>query len=118
MEHVLLLHANVEGYSTLSPEEVDKLYAEHQAFQTALTEAGVARPYSAELHPSPTAKIVRSAGDDWLLTDGPFTETKEQLGGLYVIDVPDMDAAVYWARRIPVIAGDAVEVRATKATGE
>jgi hypothetical protein len=43
MEQVLLLHANVEGYGTLSPEETDKLYAEHQAFQAALPEAGVAR---------------------------------------------------------------------------
>jgi hypothetical protein len=43
MEHVLLLHSNAEGYPALSPEEIDKMYAEHQGFQTALTEAGVAR---------------------------------------------------------------------------
>jgi hypothetical protein len=118
MQHVLLIHANVEGYAGLGPEEFDKMYAEHEAFQTALAEAGVTRPYSVELQPSPSAKIVRPAGDDWLLTDGPFTETKEQLGGFYVIDVPDLDTAVSWAKRIPVIPGDAVEVRPAKTSGE
>jgi hypothetical protein len=118
MEYVLLIHGNGEGYAALPAEEIDKLYAGHYEFMTALKEAGVGLPYSAELGHPASARIVRPAGGDWLLTDGPFTETKEQLGGFYVIDVPDMDTAVGWAKRIPVIPGDAVEMRAAKASGE
>jgi hypothetical protein len=114
MEYVLLIHGNGEGYAALSADQTDRLYAEHSAFIHAVKEAGVALPYSAELQPSPTAKIVRPAGDDRLVTDGPYAESKEQLGGFYVIDVPDMDDAVSWASRLPVIPGDAVEVRAAK----
>jgi hypothetical protein len=114
MEYVLLIHGNGDGYAALSAEEIDKLYAGHHEFMTALKDAGVGLPYSAELEDPTGARIVRPAGGDWLVTDGPFTETKEQLGGFYVIDVPDLDAAVGWAKRIPVIPGDAIEVRPAK----
>ena len=111
MEYVLLIHGDGEAYAALSQQEIDKMYVEHRAFMAALTEAGVGLRYSAELQPPSTAKIVRPSADDRLVTDGPFTETKEQLGGFYVIDVPDIETAVFWAKRIPVIPGDAVEVR-------
>jgi len=114
MEYVLLIQGNGPGYAALSAQEIDKLYAGHHELMTALKEAGVGLPYSAELQDPTSARIVRPAGGDWLLTDGPFTETKEQLGGFYVINVPDMDTAVTWAKRIPVIPGDAIEVRPAK----
>jgi hypothetical protein len=113
MEYVLLIHGNDGSYRALPQEEIDKMYAGHSAFMTALDEAGVRRPYSVELQP--TARVLRPAGDDWLATDGPFAETKEQLGGFYVIDVPDMETAIGWAKRIPVLPGDALEVRPAKA---
>ena len=111
MEFVLLIHGNGESYAALSAEEGEQLYKEHRAFMAALKDAGVGLPYSAELQAPATAKIVRPSADDRLVTDGPFTETKEQLGGFYVIDVSDIDAAVSWAKQIPILPGDAVEVR-------
>jgi len=59
-----------------------------------------------------TATSVRVRGDDRLITDGPFMETKEHLLGFYLIDVPDLDAALDWATRMPAVNGGTVEVRA------
>jgi hypothetical protein len=63
------------------------------------------------LAPESTATTVRVRGGELLLTDGPFAETKEVLGGYYLIDVPDLDAALAWAARMPNISYGAVEVR-------
>ena len=65
-----------------------------------------------QLTHSETATSVRANGKDGLVTDGPFMETKEHLLGFYLIDVPDLDAALDWARRMPVRDGQTVEVRA------
>jgi hypothetical protein len=111
MEFVLLIHGTGEAYQALSAAETEKMYAEHHAFMTAAKEAGVAMPYSTELNQPATARLVRHVGDQLLVTDGPFTETKEQLGGFYVVDVPTIDEAVSWARRIPTLPGDTIEVR-------
>ena len=59
-----------------------------------------------------TATSVRVRGEDRLITDGPFMETKEHLLGFYLIDVPDLDAALDWATRMPAVNGGTVEVRA------
>ena len=63
------------------------------------------------LQPTSAATTVRERGGQRLVTDGPFAETKEQLGGYYLIDVPDLDAALDWASKIPNIARGSVEVR-------
>jgi hypothetical protein len=63
------------------------------------------------LEPTPTATTVRVRNDETLTTDGPFAETKEQLGGYYIVDVPDLDAAISWATRCPAASHGAVEVR-------
>ena len=65
-----------------------------------------------QLTHSETATTVRADGDDRLVTDGPFMETKEHLLGFYVVDVDDLDAALDWARRMPLNEGMTVEVRA------
>jgi len=65
-----------------------------------------------QLTHSETATSVRFHGEERLITDGPFMETKEHLLGFYLIDVPDLDAALDWARRMPVRDGQTVEVRA------
>jgi hypothetical protein len=113
MEFVLLIHGT-DAYDALSPAESEKMYAEHYAFMNATKEAGVAMPYSAELDTPGTARLVQHVGDRQLVTDGPFSETKEQLGGFYVIDVPSIDEAVTWAKRIPTLPGDTIEVRPAK----
>ena len=63
------------------------------------------------LHPVATATCVRVRGGNRLTTDGPFVETTEQLGGYFVIDVPDLDAALEWAARAPCASTGGVEVR-------
>ena len=60
-----------------------------------------------------TATTVRIRNDKLSVTDGPFAETKEQLGGFFLIDVPDLDVALDWAARCPAVPGTQVEVRAT-----
>ena len=65
-----------------------------------------------QLTHSETATSVRFRGEDRLMTDGPFMETKEHLLGFYLVDVPDLDAALDWAKRMPVPEGSTVEVRA------
>ena len=114
MEFVLLIHGSGDAYSTLTPAETEKMYAQHYAFMNAVKEAGVEMPYSSELAPPPAARLVKHVGDQLLVTDGPFSETKEQLGGFYVVDVPTIDDAVGWARQIPTLPGDTIEVRPAK----
>ena len=63
------------------------------------------------LQPVTTATTVRVRNDETLTTDGPFAETKEVLGGYYMIDVPDLDDAIKWAARCPASAYGSIEVR-------
>lgn len=63
------------------------------------------------LHPVGTAKTVRVRGGKPEVTDGPFAETKEQLGGYYILDVPDLDAAIEWAKKFPNVGTGSVEIR-------
>jgi hypothetical protein len=114
MEYVLLIQGDEAAYAALDEETGKRLYAEHFAFMDEVRAAGVAIPYSAELDGSGTGRVVRPAGDDRLVTDGPFAEAKEQLGGFYVVDVPTIDEAVEWAKKIPMLPTDAVEVRPAK----
>ena len=111
MEYVLLIHTDETAYAALDEETGKRLYAEHFAFMDEAKAAGVAFPYSAELHEAHTGKVVRPGG---LVTDGPYAEAKEQLGGFYVLDVPTIDDAVAWAKKIPMLPTDAIEVRPGK----
>jgi hypothetical protein len=82
----------------------------YKAYTTALREAGVMVGGGA-LQPPPTATTVRQRAGRRDVQDGPYAEAKEQLGGYYVIDVPDLDRALEWAARCPAAATGAVEVR-------
>ncbi|MDA0673887.1 MAG: YciI family protein [Cyanobacteria bacterium] len=84
--------------------------AAYNAYSQALAAAGVAAG-GAALHPSHTATTVRLQGDKRQVQDGPYADTKEQLGGLFIIDVADLDAALDWAARCPAASLCAVEVR-------
>ncbi len=110
MRYTLLLH-----YAEMTPEELgpELLEQGQQAFASyaaALDAAGVL--LSAEvLQPSPSTTTVRVVDGALRVQDGPFADTKEQLGGTFVIDVPDLDAALEWAGQAPPVAWGAVEVR-------
>lgn len=81
------------------------------AFTAELESAG-AWVFTGGLHPADIATVVRASAGDVLVTDGPFVEAKEHVGGVYVIDVPDLDAALAWARKLSqalsVDAGDGI----------
>ena len=80
------------------------------AYTQALVQAGVMAG-GAGLTPPETGTVVRRRGEDHDVQDGPFPEAKEQLGGFYLINVPNLDAALEWAVRVPVSAEGSVEVR-------
>ena len=93
------------------PEVLDPIMAELGVLNDELRAAG-AWVFAAGLHPASTATVVRHAGGETLLTDGPFTEGKEHLGGFTVINAADLDEALMWAGRMAkIIAPLAIEVR-------
>jgi hypothetical protein len=91
-------------------EEMLAAFARVEAFNTELREAG-AWVFAGGLHPPTSATVVRPHGDDVLVTDGPFAETKEQLGGFWVIKADDLDAALAWAKQAALACQGTLEVR-------
>jgi len=86
------------------------MVSKHMALGQELKANGI--DYSgAGLQPSATATTVRTRAGTQSLHDGPFAETRELLGGYYIVDVPDLDAAIAWARKIPVPGDGSIEVR-------
>lgn len=110
MKYALLIYGDESIWEGLSEDEQAAVYAAHEAFSQRLIEAG-AMAGGAELAPSTTATTVRFEAGATRVVDGPFAELREQLGGFYLIDVDDLDAALDWARQLPGHAGGSVEVR-------
>ena len=93
------------------PEVLEPIMRELEALERELKDAGV-WVFSGGLHPPSTATVVRAqGGDDFLVTDGPFTEGKEHLGGFTIVTAPDLDAALEWGRRLAGASTLPVEVR-------
>lgn len=112
MRYTLLLHYPERTADELGPEALADGMRAFQAYAKALDEAGVL--VSAEvLHPSSATTTVTLAGGELVVQDGPFADTKEQLGGTFVIDVADLDVAIGWARQAPSAAWGHVEIRPT-----
>lgn len=91
-------------------QEIDAEMGEYWAYEKAVTEAGV-KVASEALYDVSAATTVRVRGGQRSVTDGPFAETREILGGYYVLDVPDLDAALDWAARCPGATRGSIEVR-------
>ncbi|UTI66963.1 YciI family protein [Paraconexibacter antarcticus] len=108
MEYALLLYGPTTGGP--SPEEAAAEHPRWTAYTQELIDAGVHRGGQA-LQWLDTATTVRERGGERLLSDGPFAETKEALAGFYLIDVPDLDTAIEWAAKIPLVGRGSVEVR-------
>jgi hypothetical protein len=89
---------------------MEKVYAAHGAYGEEMTKAGVLRG-GAELQPVTTATSVRFATGRPRTMDGPFAETKEQLGGYYLIEVDNLDQAIHWAEKMPGMTEGTVEIR-------
>jgi hypothetical protein len=110
MRYTLLLHYREMSLESLGAEAVAEGQRAFQSYAAALDAAGVL--VSAEvLHSSASTTTVRLVDGGLQVQDGPFADTKEQLGGTFVLDVPDLDAALEWAGKAPAAAWGAVEVR-------
>jgi hypothetical protein len=107
-QYMLLIYAPTEGGP--SPEQMEAEMPRWFEYTQALQDAGVMRAGDA-LHPPGSASTVRVRDGETLVTDGPFAETTEVLGGYYVIDVPDVETAREWAAKIPSAPYGSVEVR-------
>jgi len=110
MRYLLSIITDESGFERATPEERERMSAAYVAFTDEVEAAGVLRGGDG-LQPSSTATTVRVRDGEPLLTDGPFAETREQLGGYYLLECGDLDEAVRWAAKIPGAAGGAVEVR-------
>lgn len=99
-----------EGSEQPPPEELAEIGTDVQAVHEELMAAG-AWVFGGGLHDASTATVVRVRGGEVLTTDGPFAETKEQLGGFSVIDVADLDAALAWAEKVSKATTCPIEVR-------
>jgi hypothetical protein len=110
MQYILMLYAEEAGWLKLTPAEQGQAVAAYGAFTEALKKAGVLMGVN-RLQSSSAATTVRVANGKSQVLDGPYAESKEQLGGYYVIDVPDLDAALSWAARCPAASHGIVEVR-------
>ena len=92
------------------PEILDPVMAEIEAMRAELQAAG-SWVFGAGLHAPSTATVLRPKDGDVLVTDGPFAEGKEHLGGFTIIKAPDLDAALAWGRRYALVTGLPIEVR-------
>jgi hypothetical protein len=110
MQYLLMLYSEEAGWSQMTQAEQEQGVAAYKAYSEALTEAGVMKG-SNRLQPVSSATTVRIADGKSQVLDGPYVDSKEQLGGYYLIDVPDLDAALSWAARCPGASHGVVEVR-------
>ena len=111
MEYALLLLESDEDFAIRrDPEKAGPYFAAWSAYVDALNASGIVKA-GAGLQDPATATTVRVRGGSTDVQDGPFADVKEQLGGLFVIDVPDLDTALEWATRCPAAATGSVEVR-------
>jgi len=110
MQYLLMVYVNEAGWPKLSKAEQDQGMAAYTAYTEALRTAGVLKG-SNRLQPSSTATTLRAANGRSQVLDGPYADSKEQLGGYYLIDVPDLNSALSWAARCPGVGHGVIEVR-------
>ena len=110
MKYLAIIYNDESGYANATPEDIGRVFAAHGAFGEASREAGVFLGGEG-LQPIATATTVRVRDDERMLTDGPYAETKEQLGGYYLLECKDLDDALNWAAQIPEAKTGAIEVR-------
>jgi hypothetical protein len=111
MQYLLMLYADDSAWSRMTPEQQLQGYAAYRAYREALVSAG-ALVGSNRLRPADTATTVRTTNDKLQVLDGPFIDSKESLGGYFLIEAPDLDAALSWAAKCPGAHHGSIEVRA------
>jgi hypothetical protein len=110
MKFLAMIYADESSWVDATPEQIAATMQAHGAFGEAAGKAGVLQGGEG-LEPSTAATIVRVRDGERMLTDGPYAESKEQIGGYYVLECKDLDEALEWAAQIPEAAFGAIEVR-------
>jgi len=110
MQYILMDYVNEAGWPQLTRAEQQHWLGAYRAYMEAMTKAGVLRS-SKGLQPTSSATTVRVADGKTQVLDGPYADSKEQLGGFHIIEVADLDAAIAWAARSPTALHGVVEVR-------
>jgi len=110
MKYALLIYAAEKVWTEASKEDRNRIYNEYWAYTVELKKSG--KMLSCEpLDPTSTATTIRVRNGKTIPTDGPFADTKEQLGGIYVVDVKDLNEAIAWAAKIPDARNGSIEIR-------
>src|SRR4051794_386311 len=110
MQYMCLIYDDEQVFHNLPDDERNQVYGDYGTFTESIREAGSYVAGDA-LQPTSTATTVRIRDGKTLVTDGPFAETKEQLGGYYLVEAKDMDEALKIAERIPSARYGSIEVR-------
>lgn len=110
MKQYLLSVAMVDGAPPRAPEEAEGAYQRVNELNADLQSAG-AWVFAGGLQPASIATVVKEENGETVLTDGPFSESKEHIGGFWIIEVDDLDAALAWASKATRACGEPVEVR-------
>ena len=110
MQYLLMIYGNEKAMLSAPKEASGQMLGAYQAYTEAMRKAGVLLG-SNRLRPTAEATTVRAPNGKHSVVNGPFAETKEQLGGYYLIEAPDLDAALSWASRCPGASFGAIEVR-------
>jgi hypothetical protein len=110
MRYLLLIYADESVYAGMSEAEIKADLDKWWEYDAALKEAGATSGGEA-LQPTATATSVRMENGSPFTTDGPFAETREQLGGYYLLDVENLDEAIKWANRCPGVKHGTIELR-------
>jgi hypothetical protein len=110
VQYMLLIYGDQSQWGSMSEEEMGQVMQAYGTFTQELQDSGAMVAGDA-LQRTDTATTVRVRNDETLTTDGPFAETKEQLGGYYLVDVGSLDEALEWAAKIPGARHGSIEVR-------
>ncbi len=116
MQYMLLIYDDEAKRDSMSEEERGRIFQQYGAYTQELRDKGAFVSGDA-LQRTPSATTVRVRDGEQLATDGPFAETKEQLGGYYIVDVDTLDEAIEWAAKIPSARLGSIEVRPIMSVG-
>jgi hypothetical protein len=117
MQYALLIYDDEQAWAALADDDRATMLSEYGSLTTDIRDRGAYLAGEA-LQPTRTATTVRVRDGETLVTDGPFAETKEQLGGIYLVDAGSLDEALEWAARIPSARSGSIEVRPVMTFGD
>jgi hypothetical protein len=113
MQYMLLIYGDEGARASVTKEQMGQMYAAYGAYTDAMKKAGVFKAGD-PLEAASSATTVRTVDGKTKVLNGPYAETKEQLGGYYLIEAPDLDSALSWASRCPGAQFGTMEVRAIR----